>query len=35
LEKRLLDENLPVLIMGARDPELPKFARRLASKLCK
>jgi len=33
LEKRLLDEELPVLVMGARDPELPKFARRLASRL--
>ncbi|MGE4490014.1 MAG: hypothetical protein AB7E95_10775, partial [Kiritimatiellales bacterium] len=33
LEKRLCEENLPVLIMGARDPELPKFARRLASEL--
>ncbi len=33
LEKRLLDEGLPVLGMGARDPELPLFARRLASKL--
>ncbi len=35
LEKRLLDENLSVLVMGARDPELPKFARRLASGLGK
>jgi len=35
LEKRLLEETLPVLLMGARDPELPKFARRLASKLSK
>ena len=34
LEKLLLTEALPVLVMGARDPELPKFARRLASKLC-
>jgi UDP-N-acetylmuramate--alanine ligase len=33
LEKRLLEETLPVLIMGARDPELPLFARRLATKL--
>jgi UDP-N-acetylmuramate--alanine ligase len=33
LKKRLREENLPVLIMGARDPELPKFARRLASEL--
>ncbi|MFA7257052.1 MAG: Mur ligase domain-containing protein [Kiritimatiellales bacterium] len=33
LEKRLLEEGLPVLGMGARDPELPLFARRLASKL--
>jgi UDP-N-acetylmuramate--alanine ligase len=31
LEKRLLEEGLPVLGMGARDPELPLFARRLAS----
>lgn len=35
LEKQLLGEGLPVLIMGARDPELPKFARRLASGLSK
>ncbi len=35
LEKHLLEEGLPVLVMGARDPELPKFARRLASKLGK
>lgn len=35
LEKRLLEEGLPVLGMGARDPELPKFARRLASGLGK
>jgi UDP-N-acetylmuramate--alanine ligase len=33
LEKRLLEEGLPVLIMGARDPELPLFARRLAEKI--
>jgi UDP-N-acetylmuramate--alanine ligase len=33
LEKRLLAEGLPVLGMGARDPELPLFARRLATKL--
>jgi len=33
LEKHLLSEGLPVLSMGARDPELPLFARRLASKL--
>jgi UDP-N-acetylmuramate--alanine ligase len=33
LEKRLLDAGLPVLGMGARDPELPLFARRLATKL--
>lgn len=33
LEKRLLEENLPVLIMGARDPELPLFAKQLASKM--
>ena len=31
LEKRLLDAGLPVLGMGARDPELPLFARRLAT----
>jgi UDP-N-acetylmuramate--alanine ligase len=31
LEKRLLEEGLPVLGMGARDPELPLFARRLAT----
>lgn len=31
LEKRLLEENLPVLLMGARDPELPLFARRIAA----
>lgn len=30
LEKRLMEENLPVLIMGARDPELPKFASKVA-----
>ncbi len=33
LEKRLLQEGLPVLGMGARDPELPLFARRLATQL--
>ena len=33
LEKRLLEENLPTLIMGARDPGLPKFAKHLAKKL--
>lgn len=33
LEKQLLEENLPVLGMGARDPELPIFARRISSKL--
>ena len=33
LEKCLLKEGLSVLSMGARDPELPLFARRLASKL--
>ncbi len=32
LEKCLTDSGLPVLLMGARDPGLPKFARRLASK---
>jgi UDP-N-acetylmuramate--alanine ligase len=31
LEKRLLDAGLPVLGMGARDPDLPIFARRLAT----
>jgi len=35
LEKRLVEDGLPVLVMGARDPELPKFARRLASGLGK
>lgn len=30
LEKRLLAEGLPVLGMGARDPELPRFAERIA-----
>jgi UDP-N-acetylmuramate--alanine ligase len=33
LEKRLLEKGLPVLGMGARDPELPRFARQLAEKL--
>jgi UDP-N-acetylmuramate--alanine ligase len=33
LESRLLETKLPVLLMGARDPELPLFARRLASRL--
>jgi len=33
LAKRLLEEALPVLGMGARDPELPLFARRLAANL--
>ena len=33
LEKRLLENDLPVLGMGARDPELPLFARRLALKM--
>jgi UDP-N-acetylmuramate--alanine ligase len=33
LEKRLLEAGLPVLGMGARDPELPLFARRLAAKM--
>ena len=31
LEKRLLAEGLPVLGMGARDPELPLFAKRIAA----
>jgi len=33
LEKEILGDGRPVLVMGARDPELPKFARRLASGL--
>jgi len=33
LEKQLLEEGLPVLGMGARDPELPLFAKRLAEKI--
>lgn len=33
LEKRLIEEGLPVLIMGARDPELPLFAQRIAEKI--
>jgi UDP-N-acetylmuramate--alanine ligase len=33
LEKRLLAAGLPVLGMGARDPDLPLFARRLAAKM--
>lgn len=33
LEKRLIEDGLPVLVMGARDQELPKFARRVAAKL--
>jgi len=33
LETHLLEAGLPVLGMGARDPELPVFARRLASQL--
>jgi len=35
LEETLLKDALPALVMGARDPELPKFSRRLASSLCK
>ncbi len=31
LEKRLLAKGLPVLGMGARDPELPLFAKRIAA----
>jgi UDP-N-acetylmuramate--alanine ligase len=31
LEKRLLEESLPVLIMGARDPDLPRFAQKIAA----
>jgi UDP-N-acetylmuramate--alanine ligase len=30
LEQRLIEEGLPVLGMGARDPELPLFAERIA-----
>ena len=33
LEARLTEEGLPVLGMGARDPELPLFAKRLAAKM--
>lgn len=33
LETRLLQEKHPVLGMGARDPELPRFARRIAAHL--
>ena len=33
LQTNLLADPLPVLIMGARDPELPIFARRLADQL--
>ncbi len=33
LETNLLANPLPVLLMGARDPELPKFARRITSRL--
>jgi UDP-N-acetylmuramate--alanine ligase len=33
LETRLTEEGLPVLGMGARDPELPLFAKRLAAKI--
>ncbi len=33
LEKQLLESGRPVLIMGARDPELPRFARELSTKL--
>lgn len=29
LTEKLVEQNLPVLIMGARDPELPKFANRI------
>jgi UDP-N-acetylmuramate--alanine ligase len=34
LEKRLIEEGRPVLGMGARDPELPLFARRIAKVIC-
>ncbi len=33
LEKQLLKSDHPVLIMGARDPELPKLARHLSANL--
>ena len=33
LGTRLTEEGLPVLGMGARDPELPLFAKRLAAKM--
>ncbi|MFA6172978.1 MAG: Mur ligase domain-containing protein [Kiritimatiellales bacterium] len=33
LEKKIIEAGLPVLGMGARDPELPLFARRLATKM--
>ena len=33
LEKQLLESGLPVLLMGARDPDLPKFAEQLARKM--
>jgi len=33
LEKRIIEAGLPVLGMGARDPELPLFAKRLAAKI--
>jgi UDP-N-acetylmuramate--alanine ligase len=31
LEKQLCEEGLPVLVMGARDPELPRFAKQIAA----
>jgi UDP-N-acetylmuramate--alanine ligase len=33
LEKRLIEKGLPVLGMGARDPELPLFAERISAKI--
>lgn len=33
LEKRIIEAGLPVLGMGARDPELPLFARQLAARI--
>jgi len=34
LEKKLIEAGLPVLGMGARDPELPRFAARIAAVIC-
>ena len=33
LEKKLLENGQPVLVMGARDPELPRFAKQIATEL--